>query len=688
MRDRLKCVGLLAALLVVVMGCGSGEDEQGGESNSSKAARQGEGFSATEPRDNEDPPFALWHVVEGLRAGQEAPVHRADGGGRVWLDSALSLEDPEPGAPVVAGTAGRWTFGFEAGELGIAEGGLILFRVSPYWRWSQPWCLPSGAEAGTVVDPMALAMQPGLTEVTWDAEGLEFEIYAVKQGVVMRVGGRAMQAGEQVQVVYGAGGAGAKADDFAERGAPFWFAVDGDGDGFPHLLPEPARTDVIAGPPAQLVALVTSCLSPGEPGRLTVAVLDSVGSVVRSFEGRARLVDSHPSLGLPDELVFTPEDEGSRTIELRPQDEGVFRLIVEGPEGLSALSNPLVVLEGLEGILWADFHGHSQISDGTGTPADYYAYARDVAALDVVALTDHDHWGERKLDTDPETWELIRDTVREFHDPGRFVALLGYEWTSWIHGHRHVLGFDEELSLNVLSSMDPAYETPRQLWDALEGQPALTFAHHSAGGPIATNWTYRPDPILEPVTEIVSVHGVSEALDAEHAIYSPRPGNFVRDVLDEGMRFGFIGSGDSHDGHPGLPQLSNPSGIGGLAAILTEDATREGVLTAMRQRRVYATSGARIVLRCSLDGHRMGSTLSADEAKGELALLVYGTAPVRAVDLIRSGEVVETVLPEGELAFDFAMSWDLTDLQPGEYVYVRVLQVDGEQVWSSPFYVE
>jgi hypothetical protein len=672
------------------MGCGPDAGEQGGEQgNAGKTSGPGgDAWSATEPRDVVDPPFARWDVVEGLRAGQEAPVHRADGGGRVWLESALSLGDSEPGAPVVAGTAGRWTFGFEAGELGIAEGGLILFRVSPYWRWSQPWCLPSGAEAGTVIDPMALAMQPGLTEVNWDAEGLALEVYAVKQGVVMLVGGRAMQAGEQVQVVYGAGAAGAHADDFAEQGAPFWFAVDGDGDGFPHLLAEPARTDVVAGPPAQLVAILTSCLAPGEQGRLTVAVLESVGSVARSFEGSIRLVDSHPSLGLPDALMFAAADEGSRTIELRPQDEGVFRVIAEGPDKLAALSNPLVVLEGLEGVLWADLHGHSQISDGTGTPADYYAYARDVAALDVVALTDHDHWGERKLDTDPETWELIRDTVREFHDPGRFVALLGYEWTSWIHGHRHVLGFDEDLSLRVLSSMDPDYETPRQLWDALAGQPVLTFAHHSAGGPIATNWTFHPDPILEPVTEIVSVHGVSEALDAEHAIYSPRPGNFVRDVLDEGMRFGFIGSGDSHDGHPGLPQLSNPSGVGGLAAILTDDATREGVLTAMRQRRVYATSGARIVLRCSLDGHRMGSALSADEAQGELALLVYGTAPLRAVDLIRSGEVVETVIPEGELVFDFAMSWDLTDLEPGEYLYVRVLQADGEQAWSSPFYVE
>ena len=92
----------------------------------------------------------------------------------------------------------------------------------------------------------------------------------------------------------------------------------------------------------------------------------------------------------------------------------------------------------------------------------------------------------------------------------------------------------------------------------LTGRQALTFAHHSAGGPIATNWDYPPDPELEPVTEVVSVHGSSEAPDTPLMIYSPAPGNFVRDVLDRGFRLGLVGSGDGHDGHPGLAQ---PAGI-------------------------------------------------------------------------------------------------------------------------------
>ncbi|MGH9337934.1 MAG: DUF3604 domain-containing protein, partial [Vicinamibacteria bacterium] len=97
--------------------------------------------------------------------------------------------------------------------------------------------------------------------------------------------------------------------------------------------------------------------------------------------------------------------------------------------------------ESIPRILWGDLHGHSQLSDGTGTPEDFFLYARDVAALDVVALTDHDHWGMVFLDANPGLWKTIEETARRFDEPGRFVALLGYEWTSWIHGHRHVLYF-------------------------------------------------------------------------------------------------------------------------------------------------------------------------------------------------------------------------------------------------------
>jgi hypothetical protein len=62
-------------------------------------------------------------------------------------------------------------------------------------------------------------------------------------------------------------------------------------------------------------------------------------------------------------------------------------------------------------------------------------------------------------------WQEIQRETRRFHEPGRFVTLLGYEWTSWIHGHRHVLYFEDEGPL--LSSLDEATDDPAELWSAL-----------------------------------------------------------------------------------------------------------------------------------------------------------------------------------------------------------------------------
>jgi hypothetical protein len=454
--------------------------------------------------------------------------------------------------------------------------------------------------------------------------------------------------------------------------------------------------DVGAREPAQLHVVVPSTARPGAPVRVTVAALDALGSPATVGHGGVVFSGVPEDVVLPAVVDLAASPAGHARVEITGLPAGVHRLAVRGTgdlAGLVAEANPVVVRPDVGRVLWGDLHGHSQLSDGTGTPDQYYRYARDVAGLDVAALTDHDHWGLVPLDASPEAWQTVRESVGRFHQPERFVTLLGYEWTSWLHGHRHVLYFGADQSGEVLSSVDPRYRTPADLWDALRGQPALTFAHHSAGGPVATNWSaYPPDPVLEPVTEIVSVHGSSEAPDSPGPIYDPVPGNYVRDAVGAGYVLGFIGSGDSHDGHPGLVHLATPGGSGGLAAIRSERLTRDGVLEALRARRVYATNGPRIWLRVRLGDHAMGSVLDpgaeaagAPAADGTVALRieVVATAPIERIDLVRSGQTA-SIPGDGRLEVDLERR--VPPLQPGEYHYVRVVQTDGGAAWSSPIF--
>ena len=144
------------------------------------------------------PATARWELVDQMREDLRAPRHPADGGGRAWLEA-----DPEQTAAQV-GTPGRWTIMFEAGPLGIAIGGMLYLQVSPFWGWSTP----------QVTTPDA----PGYTEVTTDAPGVVIQATTLDQQLLgIAISGHALEPGQRIRLVYGAGPAGAAADRFAER---------------------------------------------------------------------------------------------------------------------------------------------------------------------------------------------------------------------------------------------------------------------------------------------------------------------------------------------------------------------------------------------------------------------------------------------------------------------------------------
>jgi hypothetical protein len=635
------------------------------------------------------PPTAKVEVHEQFLTDLASKRHPADGGGTV----ELILQDGEDGS-IQAGGFGRWEFEYTAGTHGIAEGGSLFLLAPPFWGWSTPQ-----SEAPTA---------PGYTTVESETAGLEPRPQTVDRNLLqIEITGRALVAGETLRIVYGAGEGLARADDYAEARSTFYFKVDGDGDGISKVVADTPSVAILPGPPARLTANLTSTAEPGGRVALTVAVLDALASAGCELEGTLRLESEPPGLELPAELQLQASDRGRARVEFGAPVEGLFRVRVSLQSDLlqtEARSNPLRVAPGQRRLLWGDLHGHSAYSDGTGTPAQYFEYARDVAGLDLVVLTDHDHFGVRFLDATPEIWDEIRGEVEHFNEPGRFVALLGYEWTSWLYGHRHVVYFNGRGE--VLSSVGAQTTTPAELWAALLGSQALTFAHHSAGGPVATDWSFVPDPRVEPVTEIMSVHGSSEAADSPARIYSPVKGNFVRDQLERGLSFGFIGSGDSHDGHPGLAHLSPKNGYrrarpdprgrraeerqgnGGLAAIRASELTPEALLEGLRRREVYATSGPRILLDVSLGGHPMGSTIVAAELEQATPLQVQiaGTSGIKYVELLRRGEQAVRYPCDGVL--DFRFEEPIAGLVPGDYLYLRLVQDDGALAWSSPFFVE
>jgi hypothetical protein len=610
------------------------------------------------------PPHGRPEMVAEFREAEAVEFSPSDGKGTASID---------PSAPVPASGSGAWTITFEAGPLGIAAGGALVVQVSPFWGWTEPQPFDE--------------RYPGFTRVETDSPGTRLSPEPCGQNC-LRVGVEetALAGGSHIFVHYGAPGPGeARVDRFAEEAEDFFLRVDGDGDGVAALLDSAPGLDILPGPARSLHVVVPSRAQVGETVWVQVAALDSTWNAATDFVGDLRVVEAAGLEGLPERIELRSEDRGWRRLEAVASRPGISRVVVE-TEGLDVpfRSNPLEIGRQTPRTLWADLHGHSALSDGSGSPEQYLAYARDFAALDVASLTDHDHFGMRFLDRSPQLWDRIRRAVASAHEPGRFVTILGFEWTNWLFGHRHVLYFEGEGE--VISSIDPESDEPEELWARLAGRDALTIAHHPGGGPVPVDWSVRPDPRFEPVVEIVSVHGSSECLECPARIYSPVPGSFVRDALGRGYRLGIIGSGDTHDGHPGMGSPGNQTV--GLAAVLADRLDRDSVLAALRSRRVYATSGPRILVEFGVSGARMGEVLRLPT--GAPARQIYaravGTGPLARLDVVKNGEVRFSI--EGAEETLELVAEDTDPIRPGEYLYLRVMQADGGLAWSSPVFVE
>jgi hypothetical protein len=332
----------------------------------------------------------------------------------------------------------------------------------------------------------------------------------------------------------------------------------------------------------------------------------------------------------------------------------------------------------VRGILFGDLHQHTVHSDGCGSLEDLWIAARDRRGLDFAAITDHDQFCRRALG--PATWQLGTQVAAGFDDPGAFVAIVGYELTLPRHpgpGHKCVY-FGSRIPDRV---PDRDIDTLFALLRSLGG---IAVPHHVGwtGGDFAHH-----DPHVQPVWEICSVHGCYEG-DHGRSLHPPRadhviPGQFVRDALAAGLRFGFIAATDSHglNWHHGISRWKNPFHAG-LACVVGAEPTRDGIIAALSARRCYATTGAKIGLRVELDGAVMGSELPLD-VRGEVFVEVDGTAPVAKIALVHAAgeQVVATTEAHAQVRVK------VPTFDGASYVYVRVEQADGEQAWASPFWI-
>ena len=526
--------------------------------------------------------------------------------------------------------------------------------------------------------------------------------------IELRVEDRPLAAGDTIRFEIGAG-AGWQVPRHTIAEFKFWAIVDPQSEwqfepvdekyhGFVPASGAPASgADILPEP-----VYASISIQPDAPTRLDVVIpsghrrADSIPLRARWYDRFENPVRAQRHLVSPSEMTPGETNDSGLSVTPAGQSPGgtVCLEVVDRASGLKAVSNPSLVEAPSEPehVYWGILHGMFF----NQRPLDYYfEYARDVAALDFCAGQHFSY--EAVL---PGVWTGTRETVSRFHEPGKFVTFLGVECDPGPCGHKIILYRDTDVP-PLLAEQRPAVrtgsflkrpldpdtircETVADVWQALHAlgeKRAMVTAHHTA------DWRYH-DPTLQRLAEVYSKWGTCEypgnPLDLRPAV---PPREYIQEPLGQGYRLGIIAGGDTHDSRPGNP-APEPFGLefaDGLTAVFATSLTREAIWEALWQRRTYGTTGARILLRFTVNGVAMGGEAPRSEAS-TIKIEATGTAPIRLIELIRNNQVIHHWQEVGESSHLEYLDHTLPPDQDF-YYYVRLTQADGQMAWSSPVWV-
>ena len=534
----------------------------------------------------------------------------------------------EPSGPVTAGCVGEWTFRYTVGSYGIDEHGTIKLVQRFASDWEEPqFDNPEGLGFTTVATDgqarLAVSYQRKAHQRPW-TKGLVIDIY---DGFLAPRDTVTVVLGDQ-----GQGSPGIRAQTFQETAHEFRFLVDPTNAHVVERLPSSPTIPVVAGMPSRLVCILPTDATVGKRVRISVKGEDRWGNPTEP----------------PNSLLLSWEGEGDVAIEEKHlifRSSGSGHVVASGKDDEAILccrSNPITAHDSKPryGRFWGDLHAQTEATVGTGTEREYFTFGRDIACLDFTSHQGND------FQMSDEDWQRLNETVREFHEDGRFVVFPGYEWSANTPagGDRNVFFREEgwpiirsknwqipETTEDEVTPAHPADVLFRRIRDRIDLDQVLLGSH--VGGRYADVRQYF-DSQLGPLVEIVSCWGVFEWM--------------LWDALAKGY---FVGVMCNSDGHKGRPGAEGPGagefGIGnGLTCALAESLTRESVFAALKARRCYGTTGPRIDLSFDICGHPMGSIIQTRQSKLQVRAGVRGTAPLESLSLLQGKEVQETARPK------------------------------------------
>jgi hypothetical protein len=375
-----------------------------------------------------------------------------------------------------------------------------------------------------------------------------------------------------------------------------------------------------------------------------------------------------------------------------------------------------------QNVYFGNLHSHTSYSDGSGKPRDAFAYARNTAGLDFLAITEHNHkTAENGAAADRRDGILIAkdhtlyngsqsssliSSARDRNVNGQFVALYGQEFSSISTGN-HINVFEVPNVINVPNGRFDSlvlHWLPNNL-DS-EGKPAIIQFNHPTlfndnskeyGADdfgTMSEWIKQMDrhaSLIEilngPAMTKQSGQRPSEVMEKDYLYY-----------LNLGFHLAPTGNQDNHYETWGTATDAR-------TAVVADELTKPKIMAALRNRNVYATEDKNLRIIFRMNGHLCGDIAASvpplnseldirysirddDEPDATYQIEVFSDVP--GGEVARVIEVVET---EGNTPGNSTRT--IEDIQYtglGQYLFFRVTQFDEDgrhdRAWTAPVWFD
>lgn len=334
-------------------------------------------------------------------------------------------------------------------------------------------------------------------------------------------------------------------------------------------------------------------------------------------------------------------------------------------------------------VYFGDMHSHSSLSwdarAGSKMPAQAYAYAKHIAKIDFLAISDHTN-GLPQVN-----YEKIRAAAVAYEDPdSQFVAIVGQELGSLGGtGYGHINIFEAPtIAGDGLDNDEVRYNLNMAYQFIINNRVSGQFNHPSTENGNSNFLNFNFDPTADPFMTSLEVINGTRSTNYER---------YYLLALQKGWHVGALGDQDNHG--PNYGDLRSTDGDIYLTGVLADSLTKPKILAAIRAHRTYAfetnPANDRIYLdEFTADGRWMGEVFDDADDRVTLRLSAHASPATntrfRQAQIYRNGFLVAWKNLSAP-----AFNWTVEDTNStgSHYYFAKLVQEDGDLLWTSSIWV-